>query len=225
MNFITKYAFIALAFMALLAGSTTARVQVFAQVDSSEDIYVGEKFGYHIIIDGENKAGQVDLTPLARFNPQSAGNRDVSQTSISIVNGRTTQTITKQYVMSYSLTSDEPGRIHLPPVTVTLDGKNYQTNPVEVNILRPGTTDQLDLDVTLSEQRCYVGQPIIMIVKFYISADIGDFQFNIPVFNNDAFYLEEPDVSNRQAKEYRLSTGVSVLVSQYRTVLTCLSFC
>ena len=100
---------------------------------------------------------------------------------------------------------------------MTLDGKNYQTNPVEVNILKPGTTDQLDLEVSLSEQQCYVGQPVIMTIKFYISADIGDFQFNIPAFTSDAFYLEEPDNPNPQAKEFNLGNGITVLISQYRT--------
>jgi hypothetical protein len=70
----------------------------------------------------------------------------------------------------------------------------------------------------LSQQKCYVGQPVIMTVKFYISADIGEFQFNIPAFSSDDFYIEEPDVSNPQAKLYRLNTGITVMVSQYRIV-------
>lgn len=201
----------------VLASSAKASIRVFAQVDKSEDIYVGENFGYHIIIDGDNKAAQVDLTPLSKYNPQGAGNRDVSQTSISIINGRRTQQITKQYVMSYSLTSNKVGQIELPPVSVTIDGKSYRTNPVEINILKPGTTDQLDLEVTLSEQQCYVGQPVIMTVKFYILADIGDFQFNIPAFTSDDFYIEDTDTSNPQAKEYDLGNGVIVRASQYRT--------
>ncbi|MFH1614063.1 MAG: BatD family protein, partial [Planctomycetota bacterium] len=162
-NSLTRKIFMALSLLAFLTSNANAVVNVFAQVDTSEDIYVGESFGYHIIIDGENKAGQVDITPLAEYNPQSAGNRDVSQTSISIINGRTTQNIKKQYVMSYSLTSNRIGQIRLPSVTVTLDGKDYQTNPLKVNILKPGTTDQLDLEVTLSEQQCYVGQPVIRV--------------------------------------------------------------
>lgn len=217
MNLCAKNVFLALALSMLLTGIASAEIRVFAQVDNSAGIYLGERFGYHIIIDGENKPGQVDLAPLAAYNPQSAGNRDVSQTAISIVNGKTTQNITKQYVMSYSLTAGQEGLIHLPPVTVTIDGKSYQTNPVEVNILKPGTTDQLDLEVTLSDQKCYLGQPVIMTIKFYVSADIGDFQFNIPAFTSDAFYLEDPDVSNQQAKEYDLGNGIIILVSQSRT--------
>ena len=219
MNALVKYIFIAFLVVTLAGKAAAGEIRVFAQVESSKDIYVGENFAYHIIISGENKPGQIDLSPLAKFNPQSAGNRDVSQTSISFVNGKTTQNVVKQYVMSYFLNCNSEGPVELPAVTVTIDAKTYQTNPVQVNILKPGTTDRLDLDVTLSQEKCYVGQPIVMTVKFYISADIGDFQFNIPAFNNDVFYIEDPDTTDPQAKQYRLSeTGLTVLVSQSRVV-------
>jgi hypothetical protein len=217
MNIYLRYVFIYLILSTLLVGSSAAQIRVFAQVDTDNDIYVGENFSYNIIIDGTNKAGQVDLAPLAQYNPQSAGNRDVSQTSISIINGKTTQNITKRYVMSYLLSSNQTGSINLPAVRVTIDGKIYQTNAVDINVIKPGTTDQLDLEVTLSEQQCYVGQPVIMTIKFYISADIGDFNFNIPAFTSDDFYIEEPDSTNPQAREYNLGNGLTVYVSQYRT--------
>ena len=207
-------------FTLVLSASAVAfgQIQVVAQVDSSQDIYVGESFSYHIIIDGENRAGQVDLTSLAKYNPRSTGSRDVSQTSISIINGKTTKNVVKRYVMSYSLVSTQPGRIELGPVKVTVASKTYHTNPVSVNILKPGTTDQLDLEVTLSEQQCYVGQPVLMTIKFFVSADVGDFQFNIPAFDENLFYIEDPDISDGQAKLYRLTSGITVFVSQYRVV-------
>jgi len=218
MNIFKRYTFVALVLTVLFAGNAAAQVQVFAQVDSQKDIYVGESFAYHIIIDGENKVGKVDLTPLAKYNPRSAGNRDVSQTSISIINGKTTKNVVKRYVMNYLLTSNQTGRIELSPVKVTIGGKSYQTNPVYVNILKPGTTDQLDFEVTLSEQECYVGQPVIMTVKFYISADIGDFQFDIPVLDENSFFVEDTVPISPQAKQYRLRTGIPIWVTQYRTV-------
>jgi len=197
-----------------LAASASGQVQVSAQVDSGRDIYVGEGFNFYIVIQGSDKAGKVDLEQLQQYNPQSAGSR--KQSSINIINGRTTQSVTT--IMTYVLTASQAGQIRLPPLTVEVEGKTYQTNPVAVNIIKPGTTDQLDLEVTLSQRQCYVGQPVIITVKFYISANIGDFQFNIPAFNSDAFYIEEPDVSNPQAKLYRLHTGIPINVSQYRVV-------
>ena len=204
-----KYSFIILL---LLTGIVSAQVRISAQVEN-RDIYVGENFGYYIVIVGAEQPGLVDLKPLQEYHPQSTGNRQ--QSSTQIINNRvtTSQTI----IMTYSLTANTEGRIQLPPVNVTIDGKNYQTNPVQVNILRPGTTEQLDLEVTLSEKQCYVGQPVIMTINFYISANIGDFQFNIPAFNGDNFYIEEPDISNPQAKEFDLGTGMAVRVTQTRT--------
>lgn len=199
---------------ASLAAGASGQVQIFAQVDSGRDIYVGESFNFYIVLQGSDNAGKVDLEPLRQYNPQSMGSR--KQSSINIINNRTTQSVTT--IMTYSLTASRAGQIRLPPLTVELDGKTYQTNPVAVNIIEPGMTDQLDLEVTLSQQQCYVGQPVIMTVKFYISTNIGDFQFNIPAFSDDNFYIEEPDVTNPQAKLYRLNTGITITVSQYRVV-------
>ena len=170
-----KHIILVLAVMAALAVSASGQVQVSAQVDSGKDIYVGEGFNFHIVIQGSENAGNVDLQPLQKYNPQSAGTQ--KRSSINFINSRTIQTITT--IMTYVLTVSREGRIQLPSLTVEVDGKTYRTNPVTVNIIKPGTTDQLDLEVSLSQQHCYVGQPVIMTVKFFISANIGDFQFNI----------------------------------------------
>jgi hypothetical protein len=216
MHSITKYILIYILLL-FLAGPVFADIQVIAQLGSNGDIYVGENFPYNIIIDGDNKEGQVDISPLSQYNPKSAGKRDVSQTSVSIINGRTSQNVIKRFVMSYTLSINQKGTVTLPPVSVTVDGKIYKTNSLQVNILEPGTTDKLELEVSLSEQKCYVGQPVIMTVNFYIMANVGDFQFNIPAFTNDLFTLEDPDVTNTQAKAYDVGNGVIVWVTQART--------
>ena len=200
------------AVVAVGAASAYGQVRVSAQIETGRDIYIGESFGYYIVIEGSDKPGIVNLQPLQEFHPQSTGNR--KQSSTNIVNGTVSTSTT--LIMTYSLTAEKAGRIQLPSVTVEIDGKTYRTNPVIVNVSKPGTTDQLDLEVTLSEKQCYVGQPLTMTAKFYVSADIGDFQFNIPALSNGAFMIEEPDVTDPQAKLYRLRTGMTVLVSQYR---------
>jgi len=205
---------VVLFFSAALCPAARAQVRVVAQVDTSKDIYAGQSFTYMVIIDGDNKPGQVDVSALAKYNPRSTGGRDI--TSTTIINNKVSHS--KRYVMTYSLTAAEPGRIELPPVTVVHNGKTYRTNPVSVNILRPGTTDQLDFEVRLSEQRCYVGQPVLMTVNFYVAAgaDVGDFQFNIPALSGDSFYIEDPAETDPQAKMYRLRMGLPVAITQYR---------
>ena len=202
--------------LSLLSAKVFGQVKVEAQVNTSEDIYVGQSFRYLIIIDGDNKPGDVDLAPLALYNPQSMGNQDISQTSMTFINNKVSKKVIKRYVMGYSLTINRPGQIKLPSITVTVDGKEHPTNSIQLNILQPGTTDELDFDIVLSEQKCYVGQPVIMTVKFYVSstADIGEFQFNLPALTSDSFFIEEPEITDPQAKLFRLQSGMTVNVSQ-----------
>jgi hypothetical protein len=217
MRICLKYIFICFVFMMTLPDSSAAQIRVYAQVNNQNDIYINDSFAFYIVIDGINKPGEVDLTPLAEYNPRNPAVQDISQSSTITIQGKTTQNIIKRFAMSYVLSCAQAGQKQIPSLTVTIDGKSYQTNPVQVNILRPGTTEQLDLEVILSEKQCYVGQPVIMTINFYISANIGDFQFNIPAFNGDNFYIEDPDISNPQAREYDLGNGISVRVTQTRT--------
>ena len=209
------YAFIFSAVM-IISSSAAGEVRVFAQVNTEEEIYAGDNFNYHIIIEGDNKAADVDLSALAQYEPRSAGNKDYSETSIRIINGKTTQTVKKQFVMSYSLLAPKAGQIQLPPVNINVDGTIYKTAPITVNITDAETTDNLELQVSLSKQKCFVGEAVLLTVKFYISTEIGDFQLNIPAFNGDDFYIEDYDKPNPQAKQFQLRNGIAVNVSQNR---------
>ena len=211
-----RYVLAVCVLIAAASGEAADQVRIVAQVDTSKDIYVGERFSLNIIIDGDTSPGEVDLSPLAAYHPQSTGNSPVSQTSVSLINGKMTQQV-KRCVMGFSLAAERAGRMDIPSLTVTFGGKTYRTNPLAVNIVQPGTTDRLDLEAELSEQQCYVGQPVVMTVRFYYSARISDPQFNIPAFSSGGFYFENPDLINPGEKEYDLGVGVNVLVSRQRT--------
>ena len=220
MRVLTKYILALVVLSAGAAGAEAGEIRAIANVDSSKDIYVGEAFTYQIILDGGNRPGQVDLTPVQKYSPKDAGGGNASQTSISIVNGQMTKSEVKRYVMNYLLTAGQAGSIIIPPLTVTIDGKSYQTNPVQVNILKPGSTDQLELEVALSDSQCYVGQPVIMTVKLYVYADIGDYQFDIPALDGDTFYIEESDASDGRQGQYRLTrNGREAILLTFNKVL------
>lgn len=196
--------------MSVAATAASAQVRVYAQVDTDGDIYVGDNFAYYVVLAGSEEAGEVDLEPLRPYNPRSTGNR--KQTSTNIVGSQVTTATTM--IMTYALTVNQAGRVQIPSVSVELDGKTYRTNPVTVNVIKPGTTDRLDVEMTLSEQQCFTGQPILLTINFYYATEIKNTQFNVPVLGSDAFYFENPDVGNQQAQEYDLGTGVTVMVSQ-----------
>ena len=212
--------FAAIAATLVIGVAGAAELRVYANVDTSKDIYAGEQFNLQIIIDGYDQPGQVDLTPLSAYNPRGAGGGNASQTSISIINGRTTTNAVRRYVMNYTLTAGQAGTIRIPALAVTVDGKSYKTDPVELNVAKPGTTDQLELETTLSQQQCYEGQAVVLTVKFYVYANVGDYQFDIPALTNDAFYVEDRDATkqyrvNRRNKEAILLTFSKVLIPKH----------
>ena len=184
-----------LAILLVCCATAQAEIAVRAGVAADEGIYPGEPFQYQIIIEGYDKPGAADVAPLADFSPRQAGGQNLSQVSISIVNGRRTDTSIKRYVMAYQLTADRPGRLRLPSVNVQVEGRTYATNPVAINVLKPATSDSLDLEVALSENRCYVGQPITLSARWYVSTSvaerIADYNFNIPALHDsDRFIFE-----------------------------------
>ena len=209
----------------LWCGSAAGAIRVFAQVDSSKTIYAGERFVYYIIIDGDNRPGLVDLEPLVKYDPQSAGDTDRSQRKITIINNRRSETVVKQYQMAYQLTAPEAGTLYLPGIDVSIDGQVYTTNPVELKIAEPETTDKLDLVISLSEEQCYVAQPMIMTVKWYVGAQLAQANgavknvvFNLPVMHSEDFYVE--DIDGEKPTERRIEhNGVDSIEIVFRKVL------
>ena len=207
------HSFTVFVLVAAVVTPAAAQVRVSAQVDTDRDIHVGDTFTFYVVIANSDKPGQVDLEPLRQYNPRSTGTR--TQSSTDMIRGTTT----RAFIMTYALTANKAEPITLPSLTVVVDGKTYLTDPVSVNIVKPGTTDRLDIEMILSEKQCFAGQPVLLTVDFYYSAaDIKNTQFNIPALGSDAFYFENPDVGNQQAKEYDLGTGATVLVSQRNVV-------
>ena len=192
-------------FAGAIGGTATGAVQVSAEADTSKPIYVGEQFAYHVVIRGENRSGEVDMAPLAKFNPQKAGERDLSQRSTTIINGKRTERVSKGYAMSYLLAADAVGVMKIPSVNVTVGGKTYRTNPVSVMITKPGDTEKMDIEIELSTKQCYVGQPLIMKVKWFVwtseAGAVGDFRFNVPLMSDGSFFIE--DVDDGQQKQNR----------------------
>jgi len=209
--------------LGILCGNAFGDVRVRAQVDSDSVIYVGEEFGYHIVLDGVNKAGQVDISPLDAYMPQYAGGSDRSQTSISIINGKRTERSSNQYVMSYRLSAGKGGVVKLAGVNVVVDGKTYTTNEVAVNIVEPGETDRLDLEVELSKSKCYVGEPVLMTVRWFLREDVSravsGVSFNIPVLRSGYFYVENALVKKSGGKRLALIVnGVQRAFDQRKVV-------
>ena len=167
----------------VLAHPAIGQVRVSAQVDTRAEIYPGETFTYSIVVTGGTKPEHIDISPLARFQPRQTG----TQSSMSLGTRRQSSS----YIVTYAMQALRPGPVHLAPITVTVNAKQYTTNPVEFTVAKPGTTDKLKIDVQLSEDQCFVGQPVIMTVTWTLLAQAKEGTFDVPVFRSEAFIFED----------------------------------
>lgn len=185
--------------------------RVFAKVDAETAIYPGDSFVYSVVVKGGAKPDRIDVSPLTPFNPRRAG----SGTSMQMVNGRTTTS----YSENYAITAGQPGAMRLPPVTVIVDGKSYTTNPVEVTVSEPGTADNMAIEMVLAEEQCYVGQPVILTVRWVFTGRIQNPSMDVPVFQSDDFYIEDLTPDSGDAQNRSTIHGVPVTLRENRRLV------
>jgi len=193
-------------------------VTVSAQA-GSQSVYRGDAVDYYIIIDGVSEAGEVDTGPLSDFSPVYGGGTNTSQTSVTIINGKATQREVKQFVMKYQLTPRTVGQIQIPSVKVKVAGEEYQTNPVTVTVVEAGKTDLMRLEMELSDEECYVGQPVLLTVKWYLYADIGDYRLTVPVLSSENFDVIDADVAEQPTgQQIQVNANGEMVLGTQRTV-------
>jgi tetratricopeptide (TPR) repeat protein len=160
-----------------------AAPRVYARVDADTAIYPGDDIVYSVVVEGGARPGKIDVSSLAAYNPRPGGTQTLMQT----INDRTMLSHETKYV----ITAGSPGTMQLPGVTVVVDGQTQTTNAVEVTVSRPGSTDQIVLELSVTPARCYVGQPLVMTAKWTATARVREASFEVPVFQSDDFYIED----------------------------------
>jgi len=129
---------------------------------------------------------------------------------------QTTAVVHRGFVFSYRLTPRRPGRYAIPPIKVKVEGKVYSTDPVKVMVRRPGESEDFKLRLTLSRDNCYVGEPVVLTVTWYIGRDVRDFQFTIPIFDmRDVFDFETPQIKiDARNNYYRVPVGNEEVIAK-----------
>jgi len=98
---------------------------------SERQVFIGEQFSLTIEISGSSLRN-VELPVLPQIDGIRILNANPSRgQSISIVNGQTT-TVTSY---TYTLIARERGSFRIPPVRITIDGEEYSTNSLNVEVV------------------------------------------------------------------------------------------
>lgn len=144
-----------------------ADVSVVATVDRSR-ISFGESMALTITVQGSQSGAQPSLPNVDGLN----FNGPSTQTSVSIVNGQMSQTMS--YV--YQVTPTRTGEFTIPAIEVNIGGKSYVTTPIKLVVEKGATQSDLGQSlfarVKVASQQIYLGQTAPLEIMIYSRADV-----------------------------------------------------
>jgi hypothetical protein len=166
-------------------------------------VFTGEPFIFQIQVSGSDHPEKPDIPNIAGFTVESQGGRLNSSTSVTIVNGRVSQAVRQGYIFSYRLTPKHAGLLVIPSIAVHSDGQTTHTQRVEIHVSRPKEIKNFKLHLSLSKTHCYIGEPVILQVTWYLGSDVKNFHFTLPVLEKkDLFYFENPKIDTTSGGPY-----------------------
>jgi len=172
------------------AGEITVRAVV-----EKQDVFVGESFLLQIQVDGDDSPAEPDLDNLVDFHVQPRGGQQNNSESITIINGKMERVSRHGYIFNYSLTPKKAGNLTIPPLSVTAANRTFRTQTITILAKKPVETDDFKLRLHLSKKECYVGEPIILTVTWYISKDVNGFEFSLPYMDDSRFTVASRPVA------------------------------
>ena len=175
---------------------------------SSQDIFLGETVTFQVQVSVEDDSGDKVIMPDFPDSedytvvPQPA--QTGTSSSISIINGKRTESRTTNTTYQYQITPKRIGRVTLPPMNIKIGSKTYRTQEVPITVRKAEKLDDLKVTMTVSNPSCYVGESVMLNWRWEIARDVRDFQFSLPVLEMDAFtYPEvEPKIDQARRNEF-----------------------
>ncbi|SPD74206.1 exported hypothetical protein [uncultured Desulfobacterium sp.] len=204
-----------LAYASLLCPHVLAGPFKATAVAERTDPFVGEPFVFQIQVEGSESPDQPDLSHVTDFIVEFKGGRQNSSRSVTIVNGRMMQDVREGYFFAYQLTPKREGRLIIPSINVTAEGRTTITNPVIINAQKAVESDDFKLTLKLSKDQCYVGEPVILTVTWYIGKDVNGFNFTLPLLNNKDLDFINPAFDTQSGKKlYRIPLGDGEVIGE-----------
>jgi len=180
-------------------------------------ISVGDQFRLSFTLNEQGT--DLKLPDLSGFD-LLMGPSTSQSTSIQMINGQTTQTLSFSYI--YILRAKEEGTFTIRPASIKVDGKIYESNELEIQVVKgqpqkqqsqsnsgglqqqqaPATTeikkDDLFVKVDLDKRNVYKGEQIIATVKIYVSPNVPITNFeDVKLPSYEGFWTQDIDIPNQ----------------------------
>jgi hypothetical protein len=178
-----KRRFVALALLAAASlGAWAEQISARWSLEDSQAV-VGQSLTLTLEVQGADKFTPPDLTvPGVEVKFQGGGPRN--STSISIINGRTTKTVTKAWVGSWALKSVTPGAYHIDQQAWSIGGETVRLPAVNWQVTPAREDNRFALRQSLSQSVCVPGIELEYTLTWYLGQSAQNPDFTLPILDN-----------------------------------------
>lgn len=176
-------------------------------------VTVGEQFRLSFTLN--ERGSDLQMPEIPNFDILMGPSTSQSS-SIQIINGKTTQTVSFSYI--FILRAKEEGTFTIRPASIKVDGKIYESNELKIQVVKgqkPATSqggqqeqaaaasgsinkEDLFVKVELDKGRVFKGEQILATVKIYVAPNVPITSFNdVKLPSYAGFWTQEIDIPNQ----------------------------
>ena len=126
---------------------------------SETTIYLGDKVELELRVSGIRDPKPTTLE-VPGIEVTHEGDQRFNNSSITIINGRTTRIEDVGFVARYRLSPQRAGTFQIPALTVTHEGEAYQSQPLSLTVKKPDNQNYLLVQVSTDKSSYVLGEPV-----------------------------------------------------------------
>ncbi len=154
-------------------------------------LYLGESFILQINVSGTGEADP-DLSQIKNGKIRSLGKQNISNYSISFVNGQMTRQGFSGLIVTYEITPLSSGPFRAGPIAVTVNGKRLTAEGPTLTVTDIEKQDQVYLSITSSRETVLIDESFDVTLTVRIKRIAGRFANTEPLFPENPPILTIP---------------------------------
>lgn len=158
-------------------------------------VYLGESFILEVAVTGSSQAAEPDLSRIENCRIKPLGSRNISNYSITIVNGRLMKEGFTGRLASYEITPTAAGALRVGPVSLTVEGRTLTQPGPTVDVTDIEKQDLVLISVTSSRETVLVDEPFDVTLRILIRRLPGKHENTEPLFIDNPPDLSAPYLS------------------------------
>ena len=182
------------------------------QLESTEAV-IGQSLILRIFVEGTDSVVPPSFS-IPGVEIEWKGGSPSNSTSVVMVNGKTTKTVSKSFVGDWSLKANKSGYYHLGAIDWNVNGKTIRLEDLDWNVGAAQTDSRFLLRQKLQPENSIPGVDIDYSLIWYIGQSAQNPEFNIPILDNPDIEMvpnsQKAPTSDSFQMQYRGNTLIGI---------------